>query len=107
MYTQRHGKRALAYTHTHPHFLLWTDTYVVGKKQFSRSLTERHSKIKNLTIQLHFIYDFQPDPSEFCINREQVSGGDLSDALLVILQQIISTLIGIFKKAYMKFLTYA
>ena len=45
MYTQRHGKRALAYTHTHPHFLLWTDTYVVGKKQFSRSLTERHSKI--------------------------------------------------------------
>ena len=45
MYTQRHGKRALAYTHTHPHFLLWTDTYVVGKKQFSRSPTERHSKI--------------------------------------------------------------
>lgn len=52
------------------------------------------------------IYDFQPDPSEFCINREQVSGGDLSDVLLVILQQIILTVIGIFKKAYMKFLTY-
>lgn len=45
-YTHRDmGKHALAHTHPSTHFLLWTNTYVVGKKQFSKSLTERHSKI--------------------------------------------------------------
>lgn len=78
------------------------------QKLISRKKWEMCLKIKNLlAIQLYFLHVFESELSEFFINGEQYTGGNLPNVLLVGFTTTDIYFIGNFYKEHtINFLTY-